>query len=98
MEDPADIFPRDAHHSSEVILGNFLLNDNSAFPDVATKLFGKPQQHAGNAPFQGKKASSCHDIIGEAQTGREQGREVAIELRPGFSKRPEGGAANEAQL
>jgi hypothetical protein len=97
MEDPTDIFARDARHCGEVILGDFLLNNDASLSNVTTKLFAKTQQNARNASLDGKKARGCHDIVGEAQTTRQQSREIAVELRPRLSKRFEDGAANETQ-
>ena len=43
VQNPADIFPCDARHCGELILGDFLLNDDASLANVTTKLFGKVQ-------------------------------------------------------
>src|SRR5262249_48297425 len=55
VEDPADIFPRNACHRSEVGLGDFLPNEDAALADVTAERLSKTQQRACNASFHGKK-------------------------------------------
>src|SRR5271166_2276801 len=98
VEDAADIFPRGACHGRKLALGDLLLNNNAALADVTTELIGKAQQRARNASLDGKKARGCHDVVGEAQTVRQQSGELTVELWPRLPKRLEGGAADEAQL
>ena len=43
VEDPADIFPRDACHRGEVALRNLLLNEDASLADVTAKRFGEAQ-------------------------------------------------------
>jgi hypothetical protein len=95
VEGPADIFPHRSCHRGKVALGDLLLDDNAPLADVTTKLFSQTQQRARNAALNGKKARGCHGIVGVAQTTRQQRREITVELRPGSSKRLEGGAADK---
>ena len=82
VEDPADIFPRNACHRGEVTLGDFLPHEDAALAEVTAERFGEAQQRTRNASFHGEKVRGQQRVVGVTQPLREQCRDVPVEFRP----------------
>src|SRR5262249_48135045 len=98
VEDPADIFPRNACHRGEVALRDFLPNEDAALADVMAERLREAQQRVRNPSFHGEKIRGYQRFVGVTQPSRGQGCHVTVEFRGRLSKRLECGTVDKAQL